>query len=158
MFFALLLLLLNPWNQVWYYNAHMFSKEYTIGKFLVRFGVHRTCAESGVQSQSWPSFSTDRQRKIASLGSPTKKSINVSYDNHWCHIVTQPNNKVCVKYDPCACFIMSIIQFGNLSIILLLLLLSVHLYSPLSLQIPNALYALCLLLCHLQLCHLSIPD
>ena len=68
--------LFNPWNQVWYYNAHMFSKEYIIGKFLVRFGVHRTYAKSGVQSQSWPSFSTDRQhftrsRKITSLGSPT---------------------------------------------------------------------------------------
>jgi len=102
----------------------MFSEEYIIGKFLVRFGVHRTYAESGVQSQSWPSFSTDRQhftgsRKIASLGSPTKNkdiSINASYDNHWCHIMTHPNNKVCVKYDPCVCFIMSTIQFVNLSI------------------------------------------
>jgi len=54
----------------------MFSKEYIIGKFLVRFGVHRTYAESEMQSQSWPSFSTDRQhftrsRKITSFGSPT---------------------------------------------------------------------------------------
>jgi len=102
----------------------MFSEEYIIGKFLVRFGVHRTYAESGVQSQSWPSFSTHRQhftrsRKIASLGSPTKNkdiSINASYDNHWCHIMTHPNNKVFVKYDPCVCFIMSTIQFVNLSI------------------------------------------
>jgi len=93
--------LFNPWNQVWYYNAHMFSKEYIIGKFLVRFGVHRTYAESGVQSQSWPSFSTDRQhftrsRMIASFGSPTKNkdiSINASFDNHWCHIVTHPTTK-----------------------------------------------------------------
>jgi len=53
-----------------------------------------------------------RSRKIASLGSPTKNkdiSINASYDNHWCHIVTHPNNKVCVKYDPYVCFIMSTI-------------------------------------------------
>ena len=28
-------------------NAHMFSKEYIIGKFLVRFGVHGTYAEVG---------------------------------------------------------------------------------------------------------------
>jgi len=75
--------LFNRWNQVWYYNAHMFSEECIIGKFLVRFGVHRTYAESGVQSQSWPSFSIDRQHftrslKITSLGSPTKnKDINV---------------------------------------------------------------------------------
>jgi len=30
----------------------MFSKEYTSGQFLVTFGVHRTYAERGVQSQS----------------------------------------------------------------------------------------------------------
>jgi len=33
-------------------KMHKFSKEYIIGKFLVSFGVHRTYAESGVQSES----------------------------------------------------------------------------------------------------------
>jgi len=50
-------ILFNPWNQVWYYNAIMFSKEYITGIFFCFSCVHRTYmyAESGVQSQSWSS-------------------------------------------------------------------------------------------------------
>ena len=79
----------------------------------------------GCNLKVWPSFSTGRQhftrsQKFTSLGSPTKNkdiSVNAWYDNQWFLIVTHPINKVCVKYDPCVRFIMSTIQFVNLSLV-----------------------------------------
>jgi len=98
-----------------------FPKNASLGSFwsgLVSIGLmQKVGCNLKVDHHSQQHFT--RSQKIASLGGPTKNnqdiSINAAYDNHWCHIVTNPNNKVCVKYDPCVCFIMSTIQFVNLS-------------------------------------------